>query len=273
MMEQAKCQQQSLQKRKESLEMIVRDNDLALIDTSAIILGRRSILPYLYKKSNKPIKVSKEFVANAIEYAEFLNELTRTFKVAITHAIKNEIREGIMRLRKWVDDVSKRKYRKAREQFMLIRRLANLDEKFLENAITIYPPKKLKEYVTNVACKIIDTKQEKYGYGYADCELIAATLCAWKYVKFKCIKADVNSNKQEKYKIALISNDKFFQILLKNIYDDKSKNLQSLQDLQNQQGKDQEIIQEIKLYRLHNEGGDCIYKEAYRLSLPFSFDF
>jgi hypothetical protein len=87
-----------LRQVKESLEQIIKASDFVLFDTSAIVLERsKNLLRYVYARAERPVRIEKEPIANAIDYAVFLNQIVKAYKqkIAITPAIASEIKMGI----------------------------------------------------------------------------------------------------------------------------------------------------------------------------------
>lgn len=217
---------------KESLEQIARNNELTLIDSSVIIFGggkerKKDVLSHIYDKATAPTKIDKGLLNEAIDHALFINQLIGNYSLATTPIVVREIYEGIVKLRQWIDYTTKnKKYKKAREQFALLGRIANLNEELLENIKRIKPPQELKRSI-----KLIGSQFGLRG-SEADYEMVAAAL----YEGLR-------------NRVALVSNDGLFEPLLKNLYKYLVYGLKLPQ-----------YEKEIRLYsRLNKEG---IYKEV-----------
>jgi|GEM_PF-5134137 len=245
-----------LKQVKESLEQIIKASDFVLLDTSAIVLERsKNLLRYVYARAERPVRIEKEPITNAIDYAVFLNQIVKAYKqkIAITPAIASEIKKGIRAMRNFVYNAKKCK--KARETFYMLNRLANLDEELLNNMPKLKPPKQVEAYISYFASQL------NLNLSKADKELFALSL--YLYSQNQNSQSPQNQqNPSLQNQIALISNDKDFIPLLKAI----SQNLsQESQDSQDSQSHSSYQYQQACLRLYNNLNKQAIYKEVLRI--------
>jgi len=255
----AQAQQESkprLKQVKESLEQIIKDSDFVLFDTSAIVLERsKNLLHYIYARAGRPVRIEKEPIANAIDYAVFLNQIVRAYKqkIAITPAIASEIKMGVRAMRNFVYNAKKCK--KARETFYMLNRLANLDEELLNNMPKLKPPKQVEAYISYFASQL------NLNLSKADKQLLALSLYLYSQNQNSQNSQNLQSpqNLSLQNQIALISNDKDFIPLLKAI----SQNL-SQESIDSQSHSSCQYQQAcLRLY--NNLNKQAIYKEVLRI--------
>jgi hypothetical protein len=255
----AQAQQESkprLEQVKESLEQIIKASDFVLFDTSAIVLERsKNLLHYIYARAGRPVRIEKEPISNAIDYAVFLNQIVKAYKqkIAITPAIASEIKMGIRAMRNFVYNAKKCK--KARETFYMLNRLANLDEELLNNMPKLKPPKQVEAYISYFASQL------NLNLSKADKQLLALSL--YLYSQNQNSQSTQNlQNPSLQNQIALISNDKDFIPLLKAISQNLSQDSLESRDSQSHSSCQ---YQQASLRLYNNLNKQAIYKEVLRI--------
>jgi hypothetical protein len=245
-----------LKQVKESLEQIIKASDFVLLDTSAIVLERsKNLLRYIYARAERPVRIEKEPIANAIDYAVFLNQIVKVYKqkIAITPAIASEIKRGVRAMRDFVYNAKKCK--KARETFYMLNRLANLDEELLNNMPKLKPPKQVEAYISYFASQL------NLNLSKADKELLALSLHL--YSQNRNSQSTQNLQNPPQNQIALISNDKDFIPLLKAISQNLSQDSLESRDSQSHSNKCQYQQACLRLY--NNLNKQAIYKEVLKI--------